>query len=244
MYHRFVDILSRYDLFWWLVSQKIAISLQRFGKNIIGPPQSILWWTPLFRADWQAPSQSSRCLRTKFKKGFDLQVESISKSWGVERNWRFRCLNQRSANKGTFWRSSNLEEEKYAPKSNQNSAETVFRSSSALPLAKQGRGLSESTKFSGFAGSTKPAQTWPQKRAGKAARFYRNPSNQWGHEFCMFWFVLKSHHNKVKLTKSARNAQENHLSEYLGFQSDTLEFSMCRMRGQTLGTRWWKKKRE
>ena len=66
----------------------------------------------------------------------------------------FKCRN-----KGTLRRSSNFEEEKYAPKSNQNSAETVFSSSSALPLAKQESGLSESTKFSGFVDSTNPAQT-------------------------------------------------------------------------------------
>ena len=33
VYHRFVDTLSRYDLFWWLVPEKIAFSLQRSGTK-------------------------------------------------------------------------------------------------------------------------------------------------------------------------------------------------------------------
>ena len=43
-----------------------------------------------------------------------------------------------------------------------DNAETVFcshSSSSALPLTKHGRGFSESTKFSGFAGLTKQPKT-------------------------------------------------------------------------------------
>ena len=41
----------------------------------------------------------------------------------------------------------------------------------------------------------------------------------------------------------AKCSGKPYFSEYLWFQSDALEFSMCQMLGQTCGTRWWKKKR-
>ena len=55
----FVDILSRYDLFWWLVPEKIAFCLQRrrSGQNIdisFGPNRALLgaWW-------WSTPRSAS-----------------------------------------------------------------------------------------------------------------------------------------------------------------------------------------
>ena len=49
-----------------------------------GQHKSILWWAPFFRANWQEPVQSAKSLYAKF---FDFNVESMSKSWRVERNW-------------------------------------------------------------------------------------------------------------------------------------------------------------
>ena len=97
--------------------------------------RSILWWASLFRADWQEPEQSSICLRSKFEQGFDFHMESISKSWGVERNWMIPLSEPakwlKAEMKRILWRLSDLEREKYAPKSNKNSAETVFCSLSS-----------------------------------------------------------------------------------------------------------------
>ena len=55
-------------------------------------------------------------------------------------------------------------------------------------------------------------------------------------------------YNGITREKSLWNAQANHLFKsisvtWLRFQSNALKFSMCQMRRQTCGTRWWKKRR-
>ena len=149
-----------------------------------GQRMLILWLASLIRTKWQEPEQSSRCLCAKFEQGFYLHLERISKRWGLDRNWMIQLFQSakwfKSRNERVLWRSSNLENGRYAPRSNKKSAETVFcshSSSSALPRAKQGRCFLESTKFSGLAGSKKQAKTWPQNLVRKEASFYQNPSN-------------------------------------------------------------------
>ena len=44
---------------------------------------------------------------------------------------------------------------------------------------------------------------------------------------------------KVLVKRSGKSS----FSEYLGFESDALEFPICYMLGQTCGIQWWKKKR-
>ena len=78
-------------------------------------------------------------------------------------------------NKKMLWRSSNFEKEKYAPKSNEKNAQTVFcsdSSSSALPRTR----LFGIHFIFGFCGLNKTSPNVTTKPCGNAARFYQNPS--------------------------------------------------------------------
>ena len=65
----------------------------------------------------------------------------------------------------------------------------------------------------------------------------------------MFRSLWKWHKKRKVLAKCSGKSpfsltfqRIRYFSEYLGSQSDVLEFSMCQMLGQTCGTRWQKKK--
>ena len=141
---------------------------------------TMLWWIWL----WPSSGFSSYAAKHSLEENnaawevYWLFIETSHLNWMIQLSesakW-FKCRNKRM-----LWRSSNLETGKSSPKSNKNSAETVFcshSSLSALPLAKQVNWFSGSTKFSGFAGSTKQAETWPQNLAWKAASFCHKQSN-------------------------------------------------------------------
>ena len=57
IYHRFVDILSRYDLFWWLVPEKIAFCLQHSGTKY-----RYFIWAKRSTAYCAAMVHSARCI--------------------------------------------------------------------------------------------------------------------------------------------------------------------------------------
>ena len=122
-----------------------------------GPRKSILWWNLYFASTGKRHRKAQEvCAQSSSRDSIAMWRASRRAEEQRETRW-FRCLNPRSDSKAG---------------EKERSEDHLTFTSSALPLAKQGRSFSESTKFSVFASSTKPAQTWPQNSAGKVARFF------------------------------------------------------------------------